>query len=284
MVPRAPDHTRQDRLMEDLDELLAVPVHGLGPRSLGFLSGCLEVEQIIPGRENFYRDWRLLTQLVSLPEGTLARLQRSNDPVRETLQLWPVEATIGQLVSAMEGIERFDVLDDCMESILEDCRDFIRRKEYWQREPSVVQQTIFQAFVIHVLDDVVFVREMVTRVEDEGVRLFVPARDFPAAEHNYMYSLIEIMQTRCLNVIVVVSRALSEDQEATRLLENAERIHAQDTSRKIVPIVLEEAPHVGFMISNLCKINFNFPEAHAWAWPRLMDSLGVGRNQDRRLH
>lgn len=33
---------------------------------------------------------------------------------------------------------------------------------------------------------------MVTKVEDAGMSLFVPARDFPAAERNYVYSLVEV--------------------------------------------------------------------------------------------
>jgi len=258
--------------MADLDELHAVPVHGLGPRSLDLLSSSLELQQVIPGKGGYSRDWRVLAQLV-LPHDTLAILLDSKDPVRETLKLWPREATVGQLVSALEGIERFDVLDDCMESILNDCRDFICRRDYWEKEPSMIQLTTFQAFVIHVHEDIEFVRRMVTRVENEGFSLFVPARDFPAAEQNYVYSLIEIMQNRCLKVIVVVSQAFAQDAEARILLENAERIHAQGASRKLIPIILETCPHVGFMISTVSKIRFDIPEADTWAWPRLMTAL-----------
>lgn len=56
----------------------------------------------------------------------------------------------GQLISALEGVERFDVVEDSMESILIDCRDYIRRRDEWQQEPSKIHLTMFHAFVIHV--------------------------------------------------------------------------------------------------------------------------------------
>ena len=81
------------------------------------------------------------------------------------------------------------------------------------------------------------------------------------------------MQNRCLKVIVVVSRAFTEDEEARTLLENAERIHAHETSRKVIPIILETCQPVGLMISHVSKIRCDFPEADKWAWPRLMKAL-----------
>lgn len=159
----------------------------------------------IPGTNGYSRDWRVLAEII-LPHDTVTMLLDSPDPVRETLKLWPTEATVGewimqyvivkrvvftlyflsflnffgvfvrfsqivdprspssqtadsrsvsgQLISVMEGIERFDVLEDCMESILDDCRDFLRRRDQWRSEPSIVHLTMFRAFVIHAVSDI----------------------------------------------------------------------------------------------------------------------------------
>lgn len=57
-----------------------------------------------------------------------------------------------QMIRALEAVERFDVIDDCFESIIEDCEDFERRRLQWG-EPSLIQATNFQGFVIHSADD-----------------------------------------------------------------------------------------------------------------------------------
>lgn len=84
---------------------------------------------------------------------------------------------------------------------------------------------------------------------------------------------LQIMQRRCSKVIVVVSAAFAQSQDARSLLENAERIHAQQ-ARKLIPIILEDCPHVGFMISTVSKIRFDIcDDPWDWAWPRLVGAL-----------
>lgn len=57
-----------------------------------------------------------------------------------------------QIIRALEAVERFDVIEDSLDSIIEDCEDFERRKAQWGI-PSVIHSTNFDAFVIHSPND-----------------------------------------------------------------------------------------------------------------------------------
>ncbi|OQR72151.1 myeloid differentiation primary response protein MyD88-like [Tropilaelaps mercedesae] len=227
------------------------------------------------GKKGNCRDWRLLAELV-LPHERLQQLQLTQDPLAETLKAWPSEATIGHVLTALEAVERFDVIDDCIESIQKDCKDFQNRRRVWGM-PSSVHATCFQAFVVHAQTDNEFVKQLIDRLEKkEGLSLFIPVRDFPAAMANYLYKLMQVMDNQCRKIIIVISKALAADDNATQLLEKAEQLRAQQmqtgfTSSRIIPVILEDCPVVGSSLISISPVNFrSHPE---WAWPKLISAL-----------
>ena len=122
----------------DID-LSDIPIRALRMKSRTLLSKCLNAIQIIPSESGLPRDYRGIADLFGLDNPIVSTIERSEDPIKVILENVEKELklnrstgvkvpySISDLIQHLEYIERFDVIDDCLQLFIEDGKYYVNK-------------------------------------------------------------------------------------------------------------------------------------------------------------
>lgn len=106
--------------LEHLLKTDTIPISCLGSTTRKLLSNALNQRKILPSEENYLRDWQGLEELMQLStEFKIAH--SSTNPTADLLEAWVSQdkggATLNKFYNFLIKMDRWDIIDDCENSI-----------------------------------------------------------------------------------------------------------------------------------------------------------------------
>ncbi|CAH1985728.1 unnamed protein product [Acanthoscelides obtectus] len=240
---------------EDINKTILVNTFSKETRRL--ISDLLNPKKLIPTDEGFLRDWHGLAELCEIPGEHIPSLERDTDPCNKILDIWLEkkgnESTIEALISFLERIDRFDIIDDITPLVerdidyykkfpngykvpppLIDDKDVLTYDDVLRKKSGLPPQ-IYDAFVLFAEDDIDFAGLLVETLERQyNLKLVLKNRDLVVGvmEHD---SVIQLISDRCRRMIVILSPAFLESSANSFLCSFAQQQGIKQGERKIIP-------------------------------------------------
>ncbi|XP_021358180.1 myeloid differentiation primary response protein MyD88-like [Mizuhopecten yessoensis] len=94
---------------------------------------------LIPDSDMF-NDWCGCAELLNFSQLEIENMKRRKSPTQEMLHLWNTrndpEPTVGNLLSFLSQLERFDVISECRQMIERDVEKWKQNQQSLQQDPS----------------------------------------------------------------------------------------------------------------------------------------------------
>nr|WMZ41588.1 Myd88 protein [Altica viridicyanea] len=273
-----------------------IPIKFLGKETRDLLSALLNPKKIIPNEKGLSRDWHGLAELCGIGGEKIPNIERSNDPALKVLKIWSEknknDSTIDKLLSFLQLLDRFDVVDDITPLIEKDVdyyranpngytvetpdiddRDIITYDDAERKREGLPPQT-YDAFVLFDNDDITFATEIIQIMEGQyNMRLCVKDRDVVGGESNHD-SVIQLMSKRCNRVIVVVSSSFLESPTNKYFYALAQVEGIEKQRRKIIPCLYKKCPDLPLEFSAYHLLDYTRNcELYGNFWDKLYRSL-----------
>lgn len=275
-----------------------VPIRCLRKETKDLISSLLNPRKVIPNENGQSRDWYGLAELCGIGGEKIPNIERNNDPTKKVLELWSEkngdESTTAKLISYLEILERFDVIDDA-KSLIEDDEEYYRQypegftasrleiddkdiitfDDYERKTAGLPPQT-YDAFVLFDDDDIGFATDIIQTLEGQyNLKLCVKDRDVLGGESNYD-SVIRLISTRCNRVVVVMSPSFLLSPSNKYFYTLAQMYGIEREERKIIPCIYKDYPDMPLQIKAYHVLNFNrLQNAFGNFWEQLFKSVKV---------
>ncbi|XP_021188437.3 myeloid differentiation primary response protein MyD88 [Helicoverpa armigera] len=286
--------------MGDDTDIKSLPLSCLPSKTRELLSCLLDTPKIIPndGPVKLPRDWRGLAYLVNVSAEKAEYIKLQPQKTTEILQIWQKDhtATVGQLLSYLELLDRYDVYDD----LCDDLKESIKRREIIVNRQNQIainnnnndDQKVFSAityddapgyeqhydaFILYAKEDKHFVDELINRMTAAGFQLCT--EDRLQAGHMTPYAPVaQLISERCKRIILVCSPEFLSSQANTFYRDYAQAVSIESSHHKIIPIMYRECQlpsHLAFYH----KLYYNELEDRALYdfWLKLRQSLELAR-------
>lgn len=229
-------------------------------------------------------------------------------------------STVGALISHLEELERYDILEEetIIKLIKKDVDHYLESKSLESQDsvsgacssqsqhngttPSpnntLVQlpyyrvdetaqmtvgdvktgtETIYDAYVSYVEEDIKFVKQLIQRMENEphNLKLCVDARDLLGGQSRLTVTA-KLIQTRCKKVIVVVSKEFLKSEICLFQVRFAHAMSPASVTKRLVPILIDPDVTVGHYLQEiafLTKLPYKRSDTGEWFWDRLICSV-----------
>ena len=255
------------------------------------------------------RDYKGLASQLGFSYADVKICERSADPMKVLLeQLEKVTSkectkTFQHVLDALEEIERYDVIDDILESLTHDMHYYTARLKQLRpneltpiaessiRYPDKIQpltihdvmmsQSVFyDAYVCYADEDYAFAQQLSNRLEttELGIRLLMRDRDLllGAMEQD---SIMKLIETRCRRIIIVLSPEFLLSSQCEFQTRFATGIAIEQRHRKIIPVIYKSCK-LPDVIRFLTKIDLSKDDqSTSWNWRKLVLSI-----QDTAAH
>lgn len=281
----------------------SIPLKAINMSSRSILSKSLNIEQIIPSKDGHQRDYRGLAQLMEFPYNDLVRVQKSNDPTKVLFDSFLStikghQSSIKDLILMLETIERYDVIDDVLESLGGDLKAFKDREQKLSIFKSTSEvcdltiddqndkKSVYDAYVCYADADLEFVAFLAKFLEspDINLKLYIRERD-PLIGNMEMEGFIEVLQSRCKRMLIVLSPDFLSSNECVFQSNVAQSLATNERkSRMLVPVIYKRC-EVPTSINMLTKVDLSRANDTRldWIWRRLVLSL-AGPEQAKSIN
>ncbi|NXK08081.1 MYD88 protein, partial [Herpetotheres cachinnans] len=249
-------------------------------------------------------DWTALAERLGWEYLEIRRLQAQPDPTNALLEDWqcrcPGGATVGRLLDILRSLGRHDVLLDLADSMEEDCKKYLKRKQEQADQPlqvpavdSSVPKTselmgittrddpygsgieMFDAFICYCQKDLQFVQEMIRELEQTEFKLKLCVFDRDVLPGTCVWSISgELIEKRCRRMVVVISDDYLESNECDFQTKFALSLSPGARLKRLIPVkcktMKNEFPSILRFIT-IC--DYTNPCTKKWFWTRLAKSL-----------
>ncbi|XP_063180403.1 myeloid differentiation primary response protein MyD88 [Chroicocephalus ridibundus] len=249
-------------------------------------------------------DWTALAEELGCEYLEIRRLEAQPDPTAALLEEWqcrcPGGATVGRLLDLLRRLGRHDVLLDLADSVEEDCRKYLQRKQEQADQPlqvpavdSSVPKTselmgittrddpygngteMFDAFICYCQKDLQFVQEMIRELEQTEFKLKLCVFDRDVLPGTCVWSISgELIERRCRRMVVVISDDYLESDECDFQTKFALSLSPGARLKRLIPVkcktMKNEFPSILRFIT-IC--DYTNPCTKKWFWTRLAKSL-----------
>nr|AKN04685.1 MyD88-1 [Mizuhopecten yessoensis] len=259
---------------------------------------------LIPDSDMF-NDWCGCAELLNFSQPEIENMKRQKSPTQEMLHLWSTrndpEPTVGNLISFLFQLERFDVISECRQMIERDVKKWKQNQQSLKkiyddptfRDPSSPSspppdkietvsdagsqhEIYYDCFVIYnpdASDQLEFVKEMSRILEgpEYNFRLFIPWRDdlVGTAMHSVSAAIIE---KKCRRCIVIVSKSFNNSPAADFQLKFAHALSPGARQKRVIPIVIENV-EVPSILNFVAPAPFYNVGIRHWQWPRVAATI-----------
>ncbi|XP_072376261.1 myeloid differentiation primary response protein MyD88 [Diabrotica undecimpunctata] len=239
-----------------------IPVKVLRKETRDLISALLNPRKVIPNDKGLSRDWHGLAELCGISGEIIPHIKESNDAALKVLEIWSEknkeESTTAKLLSFLEKLDRFDVVEDVTPLIEKDAeyyaanpdgykaqlqdiddKDIITHDDTERKSLGLPPQT-YDAFVMFSDDDINFAIEIINKLEVQyKMKLCVTYRDVIGGENNHD-AVIRLISTRCNRVVVVVSPSFLESPTNKYFYTLARMESIETRRRKIIPCIYKK--------------------------------------------
>uniref|UniRef100_A0A8D8WZK2 TIR domain-containing protein n=1 Tax=Cacopsylla melanoneura TaxID=428564 RepID=A0A8D8WZK2_9HEMI len=237
-----------------------VPINALDKSRIE-LNKTLRSKKQLPSPIGLYRDYRGLCELMGLNKFTLS----GDDWITKLFEEWSEtkeqESNVATFLNYLELIDRYDIYDDTITLIKEDCCKYVdtinavaagREREL----PTKIPLTKEDCYSLRNFDDLAQYDVMLLYNEEAGRDRAVAADIFQIFESNgflvcnmnrsfissrlFEYAQFENVIKRCKNVFVLISEAIRNNTLLTHLASYSKATSLGSSDQKIVPILLQK--------------------------------------------
>lgn len=244
-------------------------------------------------------NWTHLAEEMEYNYLEIRNFQRLTDPTSSLLDDWQKknsQATVGELLNLLRKIERDDILTDLSPLIDGDCRKHLRRSKQSAKPPPVQDGTVdssgapclttgddpsshlpeqFDAFICYCAQDISFVQEMITRLEqtDHNLKLCVFDRD--VLPGTCLWSITsELIEKRCRKMVVVISDDYLDSNECDFQTKFALSLGPGARERRLIPVTYKAMKRpFPSILRFITACDYTKPNIQGWFWDRLAKAL-----------
>ena len=225
-------------------------------QTLERLSALLNPKKRLLTADGKLRDWTGLAELAGLTAAEKQRVEAAlkSDYTRCLISIWCSKdnATIEALLNALQLMDRWDVVQDVQPLLLSDCKaaQAVSKTplQSVDRSRALTLQdladgksmVVYDAMVLFgdAEEDQAFGSHLIERLEEAGLKVFVPWRDLVAGTVEHETSS-KIIAERCRKVVAVFSPSFLESERSMFLTGFAQHVGIMDGQNdKIIPIIL----------------------------------------------
>lgn len=294
-----------------------IPIRALNTSARMLLSKYLNPEQVITTCNGRARDYRGIAELMGFSYSEVRNHQRSTDPTRSLLEAFETMSTkdnahtFAKLITMLEEIERYDIIDDVTPSLKTDAVQFIERFQQSQCNGASGQGTFnrsttfnfpiesprhltvddalnpnvlstYDAYVCYADADYQFVNFLSEYLESEqvGLKLFIRDRDLLLGTMEYD-AFIQLIMSRCNRMLIIMTPEFFESHECELQTKFAASMAPGMQTRKLIPIIYKRCV-LPPIIKFLTKIDLSQgTKTPGWTWRKLVVSIkGVDASRD----
>lgn len=306
-------------------ELKNIPLISVNRSDLNHLTQVLNLEQLIPTEAGLARDYRGLAERMGFSSVEIENcIKRSYNPTRSLIDAFikgNKNVTLNDLLKLIEDIERFDVIDDIMPTLIKLATtkvDSIKHDDE-QLDGALVPNTtntkplamtsinndttnqlknfnrltiddlqhsdviIYDAFICFAPEDMEYARELIDFLEANDKTVAIADDLLPGNfEHD---ALVKLIDNRCRKVIIILTPNFSRSKECEFQQKFASEINIKAESPKIIPVLYEfcEDSMIPSMIKVLSKIDMTNQAFREWQLHKLIRSLSGEFNNETKL-
>lgn len=286
--------------------LAQIPLRYVSPADLLGITQALNLEQLIPTESGLARDYRGLAELMGFKTIEIeTRFKRSHNPTKSLIDTFVnnhQNITLNDLLKLIECIERFDVVDDLVPTLV----DLASGNRYQynndqlalrqvnsstsQHENSILVNDLnhlaidgcetnlatnipYDAYICYAPEDIHYAQELIRQLEERNKR--VATSDHILAGHFEHDALIKLIG-RCRKVIIILTPNFLRSKECDFQTKFASELGINDGKFKIIPVLYEACDEpMPTMIQVLSKIDMTNSGSGRWQFERLVSSLEV---------
>jgi len=279
------------------------PLWVLQPSTVSLLSVQLQQQKLIPSCEGHLRDWRGVAELSGLASNhhVFQKIKNSQEPFAEIFDNWKKlpNANISELWDILEKIDRFDVRDDTGEKILEDVKiaaataakkgldlKNLTAAETDNGEEALTMEDldclnsgkplpVYDAFVLYGEDDQELVREIVTNLEAQGLKIVIKDRDLLGGTFEHA-AVMELISSRCTKLLPVFTPSFFSSEYNKFLANFAQHFSLENPGKitsKIIPIVNDQRCDIPANLSMYHKLRYDPNNTMFNFWEKLVRTI-----------
>lgn len=235
--------------------------------------------------------WTLLAEEMDYGYLEIRNFERISNPTLAVLEDWEKkcsQASVGRLLELLRKIERHDILTDIAPLIESDCKKYLKKQQSLPQPLQVatvdssggtdssgqVPET-FDAFICYCPQDIKFVQEMISRLEQTEHRLKLCVFDRDVLPGTCLWSITsELIENRCRKMVVIISDDYLDSSECDFQTKFALSLGPGARERRLIPVKYKpmKRPFPSILrFITLC--DYTNPHIQNWFWDRLAKAL-----------
>lgn len=232
--------------------------------------------QVLLLPSNRGRDWKTLADKMGFPREEILYFECRREPVLELISSYESKGkTISELLSLLEEMERFDVIED-LKKFVEATPTLEEKQREWERcQTEAAEDTKAEAisechdvYIAYAKDDQVFVNEIVTTLERPPYCMKV-CTDYRELSD----TAAKAIETQCSKVLVVLSESFNRCPDADHMVNFA--LHLSRDLRKTILIpILYKSCEIPRKLQIFTRLDYTSDRERQYFWKKLAASLG----------
>jgi len=275
--------------MDELDGSIAF----LRPSTVDALSIQLNPIKFLRSESNTLRDWRGVYEATHIRSPIVyEKIKQSADPFKQLLEQWKhyEDATVSNLVTILEHIDRFDAIHDNQQSIEQDLRyanSLLVKKglslQAVENEVAGSERVLtyddiamlkrskgvarYDILILHADEDVSFADHMATVLEQQNIKVCLKDRDLLVGTME-LDAVTKLISERCNKVAVILTPEFFNSTANKFYSSLAQSRAITENKRSFLPIVRRhtELPN---NISMLTKLSADPNSKNPYFWRKL---------------
>lgn len=297
--------------------LSLLPLNHIKPIYLNDSCLALNVEQLIPTDNGLARDYRGLAELMQFNTIEVdSKFKRSRNQTRTLIDAFIYKNlnsmgncnfSLNDLIKFIERIERFDVIDDLMPTLIKlahnlednqrqpiannpqalalqrDHRINHHRLEQLTIDDTPQATTNYDAFICYAPEDFKYAEELTALLEGHDARVAKADDLLPGRfEHD---ALLKVIESRCRKVIVILTPNFLESKECEFQSQFASEYAIKAGLQNLIPLIYEPCDErlVPNVIKHMSKIDLTNPRSKHWQIKKLIRSLELSNAYESGL-
>lgn len=249
-------------------------------------------------------DWMALAELMGFDYLEIKNYEACRNPTLRVLDDWSAasaaSASVGELLSALERLERKDIVEDLRPLIDEDVKKYLENQRKRAEAPLQVpevdscgprsqEQSItlkdhpdgapetFDAFICYCQSDIVFVHEMIRELEQTDYRLKLCVFDRNVLPGSCVWTITsELIEKRCKRMVVVISDEYLDSDACDFQTKFALSLCPGARNKRLIPVIYKAMKRpFPSILRFLTVCDYTRPCTQAWFWDRLAKALSL---------
>lgn len=235
--------------------------------------------------------WTLLAEEMDYGYLEIRNFERISNPTLAVLEDWEKkcpQASVGRLLELLRKIERHDILTDIAPLIESDCKKYLKKQQSLPQPLQVatvdssggtdssgqVPET-FDAFICYCPQDIKFVQEMISRLEQTEHRLKLCVFDRDVLPGTCLWSITsELIENRCRKMVVIISDDYLDSSECDFQTKFALSLGPGARERRLIPVKYKPMKRPFPSILRFITVcDYTNPHIQNWFWDRLAKAL-----------